>query len=62
MKLEDVEGIADVRLDVMRPRWENHLGMWQRFLDAAKSGEGQALNYVDRIGAQLLATDLMRKR
>lgn len=62
MKLEDLERLADLRIDIMRPRWENRLGMWRRLLDAAKSGETQALNYVDRLAGQLLATDLMRKR
>jgi hypothetical protein len=62
MKLEELERLAELRIDVMRPRWVNRLSLWRRLLDAAKSGDVQALNFVDRLSAQLLATDLLKSR
>jgi|GEM_PF-2367235 len=59
LPLQEINRIADTHVHAMTPPWLNRPLMWCRLLDAAKDGRMESLRFVDRLGAQLLAADLL---
>lgn len=59
LPLQELNRLAELHVHALTPRWLNRPLMWSRLLDAAKEGNAESLRFVDRLGAQLLAADLL---